>query len=246
MFSVGINVPNLELLYKIALVIAYILGGNITIQFYYKCFPYYTSDRHLNLHDKFSESFVAKRFLRDPQHTIEALIRLLEKEDSHFRMLAPAIMQINAMPMQDLIFVAEYGLLQSLSNNFKSAAMIFDPKGEALKSLEKFSAEVLSLLSSKFPEINLPAVKNKLSVSSLNSKGTTKEKIASFLQSFDDQLVKNSVEYLDPWNKLRNSSVVTHGVLSNNFTDSKSIDLCDKLHTLLLRIVVIDVNKALG
>jgi hypothetical protein len=243
-FQVKLKEANLTLLYRTAMVLAYVAGKNVTLQYYYKNFPYYTTDHHFNLHaDSPISKDLLRRLLEKPADTVKSLIDLLTDEDSYFNKLAVGMMQMNAFSYPESIFVYEFGLLQGLAKNNKVSGNLFNKTTNPteLKQLEDFSLEATSLLENKYPEI-AEVLRKKIDPVTLNSRGVTKDQIRIFLQQFENAWVREHEKHIDTWNGLRSKTTTAHGG-SIDITDQTFTEAARDLHNLLLRIMADEVSK---
>jgi hypothetical protein len=219
------------------------VGKNITLQYYYKNFPYYTTDRYFNLdtHSPVSEQLL-KRLLNSPTATVKTLLDLLVDETSYFNKLAVGVMQMNASTYPESIFVYEFGLLQGLAKYSRVSGKIFTKENNPieLEHLEEFSSEISKLLKEKYPDI-AGALEKKVDVTTLNGRGVTKEQIRLFLQGFDNPRIKHHEQNVDTWNTLRSKTTTAHGG-SIDITDKTFSKASKDLHELLLEIMSKEVE----
>jgi hypothetical protein len=242
--QVKLKEENLTLLYRTVMVLAYIVGKNVTLQYYYKNFPYYTTDHDFNLHasSPISKNLL-RRLLEKPADTVSTLIDLLTDESSYFNKLAVGMMQMNAFSYPESIFVYEFGLLQGLAKNNKVSGNLFNKTNSSteLKQLEEFSLEATSLLESKYPEI-AEILKKKIDPITLNSRGVTKDQIRLFLQQFESVWIREHEKHIDAWNTLRSKTTTAHGG-SVDITDQTFTGAARELHNLLLQIMADEVSE---
>ncbi len=245
--QIKLKESNLTLLYRTALVLSYIVGKNVTLDYFYKNFTYYTTEHHFNLHASSPVSNdLLHRLLKNPADTIKNLIDLLIDETSYFNKLAVGMMQMNAFSYPESVFVYEFGLLQGLAKHNKVAGILFTKKDnpKELKSLEHFSAEVTDLLENKYPEI-AQSLRKKVNSATLNARGITKEQVSLFLQQFDSPWIRECEKSIDTWNTLRSKTTTAHGGLID-ITDQTFTESSKKLHELLLRIMSDEVYKRIN
>jgi hypothetical protein len=234
---------NLNYLYHIALIIAYILGQNFKLHYYYKNFPYYTTERYWNLDA--SSPINSKLFsdlLYKPAQTISFLHDILLNQSSIFAQLVPALLEVNAYSHSEVSFVAEFGLLQKLANAHDTQSTLFTDK-KSKKLLMSFSKDIEKLLRDDYSELDLPAFSKKFSAEYLNSRGNTKDKIISFLESSNDNRIKDYIQYVTEWNKMRSSALITHGGNPIDVHNTQKKAVMKELHELLLDLVHKDVNS---
>ncbi|MCB9815840.1 hypothetical protein H6786_00455 [Candidatus Nomurabacteria bacterium] len=237
---------DLDFLYKISLAIAYVVGQNFELQYYFKEFPYYPTSHHWNID---SCNPISRRLfedlLRSPSNTIRFLLSLLRDDATAFSQLVPTMLVVNAYNHSEVSFITEFGLLQKLSKRHDADSKLFTAEND-LDKLSQFSNTILETLQLDYTDINIPALEKKLSTESLNSKTATNEKIVSYLNSFDKERIKSCAEYVPQWNKLRSSALVTHGGRPINVKDADKRGKMHKLHELLLDIVSLEVNAKYG
>ncbi len=234
---------NLNKLYQIFLVIAYLLGNEIELYFKYKNFPYYDIPHNFNFgnyHFCFSNN---KRLILEPRKTIEKGYKLLQNNNSFFQKIAPFMLNINTISYSDVRFFAEFSLLEFLATKSKASGLIFQKKDDK-KELKKLSKQVLDfILKQKFKILKNKMfeekLKNVLIPTKLNEKGYAKDKITSFISKFDSSKIKSYGKYVKEWNHLRSSKGLAHGnVLKRDFQRMpKDQALEKKLHQLLSLIV---------
>lgn len=245
--EIKLKEPDLNLLYKIVIIMSYILGKDIHLQYFFKNFPYYPGDYYFNLnsHSPVSDSLFGK-LLNNPSETLKKFLNLITDTSSYFNKLAVGIMQVNAFSFLEFIFVFEYGLLQGLSRENRVSGKIFTEKNDLVKfeKMKEFSTEINDLLDKKYSEIS-EAIKKKIEFENLNSRGTTKDQIRIFLNQFENNRIKDYEKHIDEWNQIRNKTITAHGINLIELTDPKTSQSIKALHDLLLEIVSEEVFKTI-
>jgi hypothetical protein len=240
---VTVDAENLNYLFQIALIIAYILGQNFKLHYYYKNFPYYTTERYWNLD---ASSPVNKKLFSDllykPAQTISFLHDILLDQSSVFAQLVPPLLEVNAYSHSEVSFVAEFGLLQKLANAHSTQSTLFTDENSK-KLLKLFSKDIEKLLQENYPELDVPALSKKFSDQSLNSRGNTKDKIISYLNSHDNNRIKDYGQYVAKWNQMRSSALVTHGGNPIDVGNTAKKAVMQELHELLLDLVQKDIES---
>lgn len=215
-FELELKEPDLDLLYDISLVAAYIFGKNLHLQYYAKNFPYYPTDEYFNLG---SYSPVSPRFLKDfienPEEVLSKIITRLKDKESYFNKFLPSLLSVNAFPYPDIIFIVELGLLEKeASKSIKGVeSKIFSENSKEFKELKKFLGDINKKLRNEYPNIDKEALRNKLSIKNINEKGVTKEKMKVFLSSFSRKDINECSEYVGNWWEMRNG-IIVHGTTS--------------------------------
>jgi len=227
------NDSNKSLLYQLILCFTYIVGRNISLYYYIDEFPYYPNKRDFNFNRQAWPGQIQTLIL-DPANILRKTRKLLLKEDSLFKKIVPLLEEINAFSYQQITFLIEFSLLERLANEkFTQKGKIFADNSAALKELQSFSDEAKKLIG-KHPLINIDAIKNKITVSSLNSKGTTKDKINGFIDSFKIEGIIEYKQHVNSWNNIRRK--LAHGSFSDqNF--EQNVSVMRQVHNLLVDIV---------
>ncbi len=240
---VDIDNEDLNHLFHTALIVAYILGQNFKLHYYYKNFPYYTTERYWNLD---APSPINKNLFSDllykPAQTVSFLLKLLLDKTSVFSQLTPALLEVNAYSHSEVSFVAEFGLLQKLANTYDTETTLF-PDKQSKKLLESFSKDIQKLLKECYPNLDSTLLSKKLSAEHLNTRGGTKDKIISYLNSHNDDRIKEYVQYVTEWNKMRSSALVTHGGSPIDVHNREKKAVMKELHELLLDLIQKDVDS---
>lgn len=232
---------NKSFLYQIALCFIYIIGKNISLYYYIDGFPYYPNKRDFNFNRQAWPSQIQMLIL-DPASILRKTKKLLLSENSFFKKVVPLLEEINAFSYQQITFLVEFSLLERLANEkFTQKGKIFADNSAALKELQSFSDEIKKLIG-KHPSINIDAIKNKITVSSLNSKGTTKDKINSFIDSFKIERIAEYKQHVNSWNNIRRK--LAHGSFSDeNF--EQNVKVMKRVHNLLVEIVDLEFRGKL-
>jgi hypothetical protein len=225
-------------LYEIFLVIAFGLGENIVLDFFLENFPYYPTTHYLNIREEGPE-WIRFRIdlVTNPESFIACGLNLIKDSKSYFHELIPILLEINALAFNDIVFATEYGILERLSSKIRKSGIIYAEKTKEYKELKKFSGEILDVLSKKYKNVDSKSLRKKLKFDTLNYKSVTKEKIYDFLDSFNNQNIRNAKENVTTWNEMRINTLV-HGCYGSRLAYfKKHIDLAKKLHRLLLTIL---------
>jgi len=245
--EIKLKESDLDLLYKIVIIMSYILGKDIHLQYFYKNFPYYPSDHYFNLNTHSPTSnYLLRKILSNPTNTLKILLNLLTDTNSYFNKLVVGMIQVNAFPFLEFIFVYEYGLLQGLAKENHVSGKIFTKRNdpEKLKKLKGFSVLTQDLLDEKYPEIS-DVIKKKLDFDNLNNRGVIKDQIKIFLNQFENKRIQDYIKYLNEWNKIRNQTTIAHGINFMELTDIKIMQPITALHDLLLEIISEEVSKTI-
>lgn len=232
---------NKSFLYQIALCFIYIIGKNISLYYYIDGFPYYPNKRDFNFNRQAWPSQIQMLIL-DPASILRKTRKLLLNENSFFKKVVPLLEEINAFSYQQITFLIEFSLLERLANErFALKGKVFTDSSVELKKLQSFSDEAKKLLD-KHPSINIDAIKNKITVDSLNSRGTTKDKINNFIDSFKVERVIEYKQHVNTWNNIRQK--LAHGSFSDeNFEQNSKV--MKRLHNLLVEIVDLELRGEL-
>jgi hypothetical protein len=229
---------DLNYLYKIFLVLAFGIGENISLTYFLKDFPYYPTTRYFNIVNHAPEWIrFRKELVTNPEPFILNGLNLLADDESFFQELIPILIEINALSLSDVVFAAEYGILEHLASRIRKRGNIFRKDSEEYGDLKKFQEEILDNLSHNFSRINNEPLQKKFALSTLNNKYVTKEKIYEFLDSFDNGRISKAKEHVTTWNKMRNKTLV-HGCYGSRvkfFSQNKS--LARELHDVLIAIL---------
>ena len=237
---------DLNKLYRIFIVISYLLGSEITLFYIYKNFPYYNIPHYFNF-GNYPFCFVNNRkLILEPKKVIENGYKLLCDRNTSFSRLVPFMLNINTISYSDVRFFAEFSLLEFLARK-SSTSVIFNQK-EDKKQLKKFSKEILDYIDNKILEdeleilqdgILINKIKKVLSAEDLNQKGNTKDKIISYIENFSSKDMQSYGEYVKDWNELRSKKGLAHGNIlkSKSKREEKDELLKEKLHKFLSLII---------
>lgn len=241
--------PDLDFLYKVSLAIAYIVGKNLHLQYYYKNFPYYPWDHYFNLNTSSPVSKqLFKGLIENPEKILSEIINRLKDKESYFNKFLQTLLNVNAFPYPDIIFIIELGLLEKeASKKIKYIeSKIFSENSEEFEKLTKFLGDINKKLKNEYPNIDKEALRNKLSIKNINEKGVTKEKMKKFLSSFSQKVINECSKYVGTWWEMRNK-IIVHGTTSEGhkiFEENKQ--LADKLHRLLVNFLMLEYNGMLS
>jgi len=232
---------NKSLLYQLALCFTYIVGKNISFYYYIDGFPHYQNKRDFNFNRQAWPGQI-QALISDPASIFRKTRKLLLKENSFFKKIVPLLEEINAFSYQQITFLIEFSLLEKLANEkFTQKGKAFADNSTAIKELQSFSNEARKLIS-KYPLINIDAIKNKITISSLNSKGTTKDKINSFIDLFKIERIIEYKQYVNSWNNIRQK--LAHGSFSDQNLE-QNINVMKQVHDLLVDIVDLEFREKL-
>jgi len=236
---------DLNKLYQIFLVIAYLLGNEITLFYLYKNFPYYYIPHYFNF-GGYPFCFVNnKRLILEAKKVIEGGYKLLHKRDSIFPKLVPFMLNINTVQYSDVRFFAEFSSLEFLASEPKVSGVIFKSKVKR-KELKQFSEDALSCVNERlnnFKKINKSVLKNKIeqffTAERLNEKGVTKDKITDYIRNLKSEHLRSYRQHVKGWNVLRSKRGLAHGNILKAKSKKEERDrlLEDKLHEFLSEIV---------
>lgn len=239
--NIKTNKPERTFLYQLILCFTYIVGKNISVNYYVDNFPYYPVKREFDF-DRTSCPSQIKSLITNPPEILQKALVLLRKKDAFFKKIVPLLEEINIYDYQQITFLIEFSLLEKLANEkIKLEGRIFPKNSNELKELKSFSKKAIKLLSS-FTSINIEPIKSKLSTYFLNSKGTTKEKLNTFIDSFGNKIIDDYKSYVKKWSQIR--SQLAHGLFSNEDL-KKDINVMRKIHTLLVDIVDLEFDSKL-
>lgn len=242
-------------LYKLMLVVSYLLADEITFYYRYSDLPYYDLPHFLNC-GGYDFSFVNQKFfIENPKITLEIGFDLLNNKNSYFSKVIPFLLEVNTIIHHDVRFFVEYSLLEKLAQDFsKKAGKIFSKKSEkekAKKLLSELSNNFNSLIKEdRFKEISDPIFRDKiiniLNLGNINQKGNTKDKITDFLESFKEKQVNEYAKYVVKWNDMRNKRGIAHGsgLGKENKKDDTDFQLTKHIHQLLTKIVYIEFHNS--
>lgn len=243
--------PDLTKLYQIFLVIAYLLGNEITLLYLYKNFPYYYIPHYFNF-GSYPFCFVNnEKLILETRKVIESGYKLLHKKDSVFPRLVPFMLGINTISPSEVRFFAEFSALEFLAGETKISGVIFKSKEEKME-LKQFGNEALNCVNkrlSNFKKIDNSVLKNKIeqffTPEQLNRRGTTKDKITDYIGNFNSKHLKSYCQYVKNWNDLRNKRGLAHGNIlkTKSERDQKDRLLEDKLHEFLSEMVYEEFSK---
>ncbi len=236
---------DLNKLYQIFLVIAYLLGNEVTLFYTYKNFPYYDIPHDFNF-GNYPFCFVNnKRLIVETKKVLESGYKLLHKDDSFFSKLVPFLLSINTIQYSDVRFFAEFSALEFLASKSKISGLIFKSKEEKRK-LKQFSEDALNCVSERlnnFKEINKPALKDKIeqvfTAERLNEKGVIRDKITDYIENLNSEHLRSYRKYVKDWSDLRNKKGLAHGNIlkTKSKKDERDRLLENKLHEFLSEIV---------
>jgi len=248
-FELELKEPDLNLLYRVSLIVAYIFGKNLHLQYYAENFPYYTTDRYFNLnsHSPVSQRLL-KDFIKNPEEILSKIVTHIEDKGSYFNKFLPTLLHVNAFSYPDIVFIIELGLLErEASKSIKGVeSKIFSENSKEFKELKSFLDDINEKLKNEYPSINNRALKNKLSVKNINEKGVTKEKMKAFLSSFSREDINECSEYVGTWWEMR-KGIIVHGTTSEGLkVFDKNKHLVDRLHRLLIDFLKLEYNGMLS
>lgn len=239
-----IKEPDLKFLYQIVLSVSYILGKTVHLQYYAKNFPYYPIEHTLNM-DTFSpvRSSFLKMLMYKPNEILSTELKLLNDDSSYFHDLVPAILQTNASNFIEFPFTTEFGLLQKIARNSKKIpGKIYNDETDELKLLNEFCSEINQLLATKYARIKISPIEKKITLKRLNEKSSTKEQIKEFINSFENQRIKEYCRYVDEWNQIRShETTIAHGGNGAFVNDPNKRRIVRELHNLLLDIIEMEL-----
>lgn len=237
--------PDLNKIYHIFLVVAYLLGCEIALSRIFENFPYYHIPRCFNF-GGYPFCFVNnKRIILEPKKVIESGYKLLHNEDSAFSKLVPFMLDINTISSSEVRFFAEFSALEFLASESKVSGVIFKSK-EGKGELKLFSKDALNSTNKKlsnFKRINNSALKDKIgkffSPERLNQKEVTKDKIIDYIGNLNFEHLRSYRQYIRDWSDLRSKRGLAHGNIlkTESKRDEKDRLLEDKLHEFLSEII---------
>ena len=247
------NESDLNKLYKIFIVISYLLGNEITLFYIYKNFPYCNIPHYFNF-GNYPFCFVNnEKLVLEPKKVIENGYKLLCDKNTSFSRLVPFMLNINTIPYSDIRFFAEFSLLEFLARKSLATSIIFS-KEKDKKQLKEFSKEILDYINNKISEdkseifqnpILTNKIKNILSAKQLNEKGYIKDRIVNYIENFSSKDIQSYSEYVKDWNELRSKKGLAHGNIlkSKSKREEKDELLKEKLHKFLSLIIFKEFKK---
>ena len=233
---------NLDYLYKIAILMSFIVGDNVTLTFFSKEFEFAPIIHYFNAGTgRHQREKLLNNFFTDPVKEIEVLHCLLEDKETVFAKVLPDIIKVNAFGFVDIRFIVEFGILERLAQNEKVSGVLFTDKSTGFDLLKDFSKKINNLIDEEYPEISLPEIKNKISLSKLNEKGVSRIKIESFLGKYP-RLLNHYKEYISDFSQLRNQ-IIVHGTSSEGLERLRTKrHVPERMHDLMLELVFIDYD----
>lgn len=237
---------DLNKLYKIFVVISYLLGNEI-ILFLCENFSYYHIPHYFNFGNYSSYFINNKRLILEPKRVIENGYKLFCDKNTFFSILVPSMLDINTISYSNVRFFAEFSLLEFLASKSLATNVIFNKKKDK-EQLKEFSKEILNYVNDKNlksklrifqNQIFINKIKNILSTVQLNQKGNTKDKIVSYIRSFNSKDIQSYNKYVKDWNKLRNKKGLAHGNIFKPKSKREEQDefLKEELHEFLSLII---------
>ncbi|MCK4635838.1 MAG: hypothetical protein KAT32_03165 [Candidatus Moranbacteria bacterium] len=237
--QIDLKEKNLNLLYKIAVVISYILGQEIHLFYRYENHPSYNSI-FFNLNSK--NKYILKKFIHDPKNIILKFLDILEN-NYIVKTLLISMLQLGSISYIDIVFVQEYVLFEKVVNNFCEKNINgkhFEKSSDEYKLLEEFCICINDLLNNNYKKLNFP--ENKFKANILNDKGSPiKNKMNYFLDNFKKGIFSAYKSNINDWNKMRQ---IIHGkniILSSD----KHLDKTREMNNLLLEILYFEIEKEL-
>ncbi len=234
-----------DLLWRISLVLSYLLADNVTILFHNNDFPFSAIPKNFNLGGGCQINRNRKHLFAHPVATIEhGLARL--KESHFFRKMLLPMLQINTLAIADVRFMSEYALIEHLSKTESVKTSIVDKRKESAnwsKLNSIIENTVLQIEELGLSDSQKKALKRKLTPGNINNKGVTKDRVQEFLKS----LGKGFGYYLShvhAWNHLRNNKGLVHGAsLSPNHTFTREdVENMNRLHDCLCDLMYKDFS----
>ena len=229
---------DIQKLYRVFLVIAFILGKEITLRHYFKEFPFFPIPFEYNI-GRYTWNFsMRNKFLRDPVKVIEVGYSLLLDHRSHSHKILPVLLEINSIPSPFVRFFCEFSLLEALvKTKYEASSKIYEKGSVSEKHLKQLLESIMSDIDSGKEFSQKEMLKRKFDLPLVNSKGNLKDKIFSFTK---DLGYKKYDKHIADWNKLRNTKSIGHGAIWSN----KKIDISEKdlksmrkLHEFLTDII---------
>ncbi|MHA1371611.1 MAG: hypothetical protein ACTSRA_18075 [Promethearchaeota archaeon] len=248
-FELELKEPDLNFLYKVSLAVAYIVGKDLHLRYYYENFPYYPTDRYFNM-NTFSpvSKQLFKNFIENPEEILSKIITRIENRNSYFNKFLPTLLNVNTFSYPDIVFIIELGLLEKeASKNIKGIeSKVFVRNSKEFKELESFLSDINKKLKNEYPNIDKEVLRNKLSIENINKKGVTKEKMKTFLSSFSREDISECSEYVGTWWEMRNG-IIVHGTTSEGLKIfNKNKHLADRLHRLLVDFLMLEYSRMLS
>lgn len=233
---------NLDFLYKVAILMAFIVGDNVTLTFYSKEFEFapivHFFNAGIGTHQR---EKLLTNFFADPVKEMGILLCLLEDKETIFAKILPDIIKVNAFGFVDIRFIVEFGILERLAQNEKVSGVLFANKSTEYNLLKEFSKKINNLIDEEYPEISLPEIKNKINLSKLNEKGVSRIKIESFLGK-NPRLLNHYKEYISEFSQLRNQ-IIVHGTSNAGLEQLRTKrHIPERMHDLMLELVFIDYD----
>jgi hypothetical protein len=246
--EVELSESDLSKLYKIFLVLAFILGKEITLRYYYENFPYYPVPGEYNFGRYRFDFAIRKYFLLEPIKFVETGYSLIQQEDSYFNRIVPVLLEVNAIPSAFVRFFSEFALLESLVKGIKADSFLFPEGSKEYLSLENFEEKSIKLLKADpvfGSSDKVDSIERKLAVKKLNSKGSTVDKIRLFLEK---ENLQRYCDYPGRWNILRNNKGIGHGAIfsdRNIEVTREEKNVMKELHELLAELVMSEFKSLL-
>lgn len=233
--------PDSNLLYRIFLVVIYLLGDNITLFQTHKDFPLYPIPKSYTM-GEYDFSFTnRKRLILKPKESIEKGLLLFKDPDSYFSRILVPLLKVNNLDLCDIRFFAEFVLLERLSKDEKANTTIVqkaNTNGKDALAHVLYSCRQEIMGSNCFDDNEKAAFQKKLSFEAINSKGGSKDKMYLFIQGLGDGFDEYK-QYIDAWHILRTEKGVAHGALLSNGISLNQDDMIimDRLHELLCKLL---------
>lgn len=229
---------DLNKLYKVFLVIAFLFGTNLQLNYYYENFPFYAIPHDFNIGGYLFDISMRRWFLTNPKDYLEVGYKLLLDDNSMFYKVVPPLLEINTISSPFIRFFAEYSLLEVLVKEYSNSdTKIISKNSPDFDQLKTILNDAMKIVQDKFDTRTFEMLKEKLNIENINTKGNAKDKLMTFLQK--EELVEY-IEYIKAWNMLRNKKSIAHG----SVWASKNVKITDedkrhmeKMHTLLTSLV---------
>jgi hypothetical protein len=232
---------DLDNLYQIFLVIAFLLGEEVKLLYKYENLPYFDVPHDFNFGGYPFDFINRKRLILDTEDILVKGFNLLQNENSIFSKLLPSMLSINSIRYSGVRFFAEYSILEYLSSNENTNGK------DQLKEFSKELKQIISKSLDNFEKIKdneflNKKLEDKTKFSYLNNKGRSfndKEKMISYIEGFDSERISSKKEYVEDWYELRNKRGLAHGHIFKEKTKKEERDrkLMKKLHESLAQII---------
>lgn len=240
-------------LFKLFLVISYLLGQEITLWYEYQELPYFDLPKYFNFGDYHFCFVNQKNLIEKTEQFLERGFELLNDDNSYFSKMVPYILSINTIVFHDIRFFSEFSLLEKLAKDYPVQNKIFNDKKE-IESLKTMSDHLQNQFNELIKQKSYKVFDNKLlkdkikktlDVNKLNEKGNSKDKISFFINQFTSNRIRQYSKYVREWNLIRNKKGIAHGsgVGLQGKDEDDTISLSNELHHFLSEIVYQDFHS---